>query len=483
MIILMRKTISSHRQRFFRVVPFIELLVVVLGFLTFVYGSLNPKATSIWSTVALHIAQPDSILHGVACSSSKSCWAVGSTASNPLILHWNGTSWKTYTFGVLEGSGNSSLAAVSCGSISNCFAVGTFIPKNAQTGGVSGGFGIPIVLQYNGREWSVIPTPNFLGNAVDLTHVSCVSTTTCYIGGTGTTGDRTVGSVAYIEKDTGFGWNIIATSAQTASSHNVSGGFDLSAEACVSTTCMISEKADSENESFFSVDNGSSWHADTLPAPIIDLEGLECSNATDCTGIGASQSGLVVAHWNGSSWSTQSLPDPSNNRVSKHNNRSPGYISPNWPSEPSKLSSIACTSSSVCIAVGDCYSLSGMEPLIETNEDGNWTVKVPRRTKLGDACSKIPFSLGGPSLPEKTKAKASSLNSVACSSKSECWAVGSETVQSGVNQRTAPFVEMGSIVVNKRGIPLQIAGIVIGSIGVLLLILTPVLVRKRWATR
>ena len=40
----------------------------------------------------------DGYLTGVAATSAASAWAVGSTAiacsAKPLILHWNGTSWK-----------------------------------------------------------------------------------------------------------------------------------------------------------------------------------------------------------------------------------------------------------------------------------------------------------------------------------------------------------------------------------------------------
>lgn len=92
-------------------------------------------------------------LRGVDAISPKNVWAVGgrSAAGATLVEHWNGKTWKVVpspnrsTFTQLED-----VAAVSA---KNVWAVGFYVPP---------GTGHPktLIEHWNGKRWSVVPSPN-----------------------------------------------------------------------------------------------------------------------------------------------------------------------------------------------------------------------------------------------------------------------------------------------------------------------------------
>ena len=96
----------------------------------------------------------------------------GNATGKPLVESWNGRAWSVLPSPGLSGS----LAAVSCSSAKSCRAVG-------QTGPVT------LAESWNGAAWSVVTSPN-QGNNDDLLNsnglagVSCVSSTSCQAVGT-----------------------------------------------------------------------------------------------------------------------------------------------------------------------------------------------------------------------------------------------------------------------------------------------------------
>jgi hypothetical protein len=96
------------------------------------------------------------ILVGVAATSTTNAWAVGRTChdcggesefNDPLIVHWNGTTWKQQPSP--NPSGGSSVAATSA---TNAWAVGS------------------VIVHWNGTTWKQQPSPMPAGlNAVAAT--------------------------------------------------------------------------------------------------------------------------------------------------------------------------------------------------------------------------------------------------------------------------------------------------------------------------
>src|SRR5207249_11851701 len=75
----------------------------------------------------------DTVLRAVTCVSASDCWAVGDyyngTVSTPfqtLIEHWDGTSWAIVTSPDTSATTDNVLYGVTCVSASDCWAVGEY---------------------------------------------------------------------------------------------------------------------------------------------------------------------------------------------------------------------------------------------------------------------------------------------------------------------------------------------------------------------
>ncbi|MDQ1455030.1 MAG: hypothetical protein QOH28_650 [Actinomycetota bacterium] len=167
-----------------------------------------------------------SILYGVSCTSTTSCFAVGSVGHepgpfDPLVERWDGTSWAVVPSpspGTIIGAPNSALYGVSCTSTTSCFAVGYSYDFIQDTGAV-GAF----IERWNGTSWAIVPSPYPTGLPENtLTGVSCTSTTTCFAVGSFT---KKIGghSVTLVERWNGTSWEIVP-SANPARGDNALNG-------------------------------------------------------------------------------------------------------------------------------------------------------------------------------------------------------------------------------------------------------------------
>lgn len=83
-------------------------------------------------------------LAGVAAISADDVWAVGSTGSGALILHWDGRKWSPAKLPSL--SPGSSLDGVAGTSARNVWAVGN-----------GGSDDMSLILHWNGKAWKRLP--------------------------------------------------------------------------------------------------------------------------------------------------------------------------------------------------------------------------------------------------------------------------------------------------------------------------------------
>jgi hypothetical protein len=94
-------------------------------------------------------------LYGVSADSATDAWAVGnyggSTAFEPLTLHWNGTAWKVAKSPAPSGTTNTQLLGVSADSATDAWAVGD---ENSP------GLYKTLTLHWNGTAWKQVPSPN-----------------------------------------------------------------------------------------------------------------------------------------------------------------------------------------------------------------------------------------------------------------------------------------------------------------------------------
>jgi hypothetical protein len=250
-------------------------------------------------------------LRSVSCVSDTECWAVGTVHSSPpatLIEKWNGTTWSIVGSPDLGESGGL-LFGVTCASSSTCFAVG-FQSNSGDA------FGYPLIEEWNGVTWSAIHPPTPGANEGVLVGVSCASRSRCWAVGQYFTGDA---SATLVERWDGKSWSDVNSPNSSSASGNT----------LVSVTCLSKAKcwavgstneAPGFNATLIEKWSGGSWSivpSANSSRPENFLGGVSCIQRSDCWAVGTTQSAAgdlpeaLIEHWNGSSWSLVSVPNPS----------------------------------------------------------------------------------------------------------------------------------------------------------------------------
>jgi hypothetical protein len=110
-------------------------------------------------------------LNGVSCTSASACTAVGSAGPvTTLAERWNGTRWRVQPTPNPPGGQDTFLASVACPATSACTAFGLNI-----TG--SGPF--TLAERWNGRTWSIQPTPGLVTFDIGFPGVACATSSAC----------------------------------------------------------------------------------------------------------------------------------------------------------------------------------------------------------------------------------------------------------------------------------------------------------------
>jgi hypothetical protein len=223
-----------------------------------------------------------SLLNGVSCTSSTSCFAAGGwetgDGDGTLVERWNGTSWSIVSSPNPTGASYSHLLSVSCTSATSCFAVGDDLRSGAY---------VTLVERWNGTSWSLVPSPNpaatYPPGEASLEGVSCTSATNCFAVGIG--GDC---CTALVEHWNGSNWAI-------TSSPKPSGSFLRGVSCTSNTSCFaVGGSSTSSQNSVPLVDrwNGTSWSIVSSPNPtgatLVELLGVSCTSATSCFAVGDS---------------------------------------------------------------------------------------------------------------------------------------------------------------------------------------------------
>ncbi len=117
------------------------------------------------------------VLNGVSALSASDAWAVGSTGTKTLILHWNGASWTRVPSPSPAGGVGSNLSAVSAPSASDAWAAGSYFTSSGESK--------TLILRWNGAAWTVVASPNPGGTTgTALLAVSALSASNVWAVGT-----------------------------------------------------------------------------------------------------------------------------------------------------------------------------------------------------------------------------------------------------------------------------------------------------------
>jgi hypothetical protein len=358
-------------------------------------------------------------LSGVSCATAKSCIAVGEFAPDSNFATtaeaWNGSKWAVQPALNPIGATSSQLNAVSCTAANSCVAVGEYTYASTV---------LTLAEAWNGSTWSVQPTPNPSGaTSTELDGVSCTGADACVA--VGTYGMSLHPYLTLAELWNGVSWTIQST-PDPGSANELASVSCTAADVCVAVGFGGSASALVEEW------NGSVWSLMSTP-PVADslsgLLGVSCTAANACTAAGSYENGsdiyLTLAEaWNGSTWSIQATPSPTDN---------------------SYLNDVSCTATNACVAVGYDYTTGNPSaPLSEVWNGATWAIKSTPGTytlagtwcAAADTCVAVGESSDGLALAEiwngtKWAIKSppdpsadSVLNAVSCSAAGACVAVG-----------------------------------------------------------
>jgi hypothetical protein len=288
-----------------------------------------------WSIVdSPNAAAIVSVLNAVTCASASDCWGVGyyydGTNSQTLIEHWDGITWSIVTSPNTSTIQDNSLSDVTCASVSNCWAVGSYVNDSFhdQT----------LIEHWNGTSWSIVTSPNSSATEFnELTGVSCTSPANCWAVGTIIPAGA---SKALIEHWDGASWSIVPSPSTGTLQSNYLNGITCSRKAeCWAVGYYYSDNAGNYQTLIEHV-NGSSWSI--VPSPNTGptenyLNGVTCATASDCWTVGYYYNNVnsqtLIEHWNGTFWSIVTSPNTSG-------------------TQDNFLNNVTCTSASECWSVG-----------------------------------------------------------------------------------------------------------------------------------
>jgi hypothetical protein len=327
-----------------------------------------------WAIVSAPNANAEfNALNDVACASASDCSAVGVYYLDdfvPQILreHWNGVAWS------IDSSGTSlavsSLNGVACTGASQCWAAGTAEPAQI------------VIEQWNGNSWARVNAPNVdYGGGFDdiLGGVTCTSASDCWA----------VGSI--ISHWNGAVWSIVhSESIETLQDPSFGDVTCISASDCWAVGSYFNKPY---YDALINHWDGNSWSSVNSPSVAGEsnvLYDVACTSAANCWAVGehytsgGNVSQTLVQHWDGSSWSIVTSPNPD-------------------PTRANSLWAVACASASQCWAVGQSGAGSNTLTLIEYWDGTSWSIV---------------------NLPNGNPGVHNFLNDVTCVSASDCWAVG-----------------------------------------------------------
>ncbi len=399
------------------------LTALVASGVLIVSPSSGVASTSGWYVATTPGTGADDILLGSSCPNAQQCFAAGISIQNinsngtfsPIVETWNGTTWTLAPQPSLPTGHGGGLFAVSCVTGSDCWAVGAIVGVGGN-GGPSG----TLIENWDGSTWSVVPSPTPSGPGVAgalLQGVSCVSASSCFAVGYSTDQSGN-GLNDVIEQWNGATWSLVPGAATGQTYDGLSTVQCLAADDC---WAVGNAGPVPQNPNFLPIFpgavgdqgliehwDGASWSVTpsaAYPSPSGGyLNGLSCANAADCWASGATTdasghpAGVLMEHWNGSTWTDMSSSVPNS-------------------TTPAILSSISCLSPVQCWAVGSSGGFggnggNGFQPqsFIENWNGSSWSVD-----------------------PSPNVTALSLLNSVTCVRAVGCVTVGSAATMGGPN--------------------------------------------------
>jgi hypothetical protein len=357
-------------------------------------------------------------LFGVFCNSPADCWAVGEISTKNVtvnqVLHWTGKKWFPVAVpnqaGTHKGASNE-LFAVRCTSKVNCWAAGDSQRRSDAI--------LDQLLHFNGSKWSLVSAPAPGGTAAgdinNLNDVACTSAISCWaVGDYGIQGMSVNPEVLFnqtLHWD-GKKWTFVKPPNPAGNSTGDANALD-SVRCTAPTDCWAGGTAGTLTKSFKLRNQmlhwtGKKWAKVTVPSPVTKgkafingINTLACTATANCWAVGVAAKFLgkgfehnEALHWTGKRWTLVKTPNPGGSGISE-------------------LFGVTCTAPGNCWAVGTAGNQPSLNQALHWNSKHWSVVHTPN---------------GGGTGNDDTN----TLDSVRCTSASNCWSVGDANVGNNV---------------------------------------------------
>ncbi|MDQ1476482.1 MAG: hypothetical protein QOE62_1711 [Actinomycetota bacterium] len=292
------------------------------------------------------------------------------------------------------------LGAIACPSPTTCLTVGPGRP----------GFGGPARALYaerwdgSARRRVPIQIPSgFSVGSVD--GLSCSDASSCFaVGAQGSGPDSPL-----VERWNGSTWALVSVPVPASASRAWLTGVSCpSPSLCLATGSDATPASEpSVAGSFVDRWNGASWTLTSVATPAgatkVELRKITCVTATSCFAVGSYATTSIpahtlVEHWNGTAWSVMATPNPAG---------SAGQ-------DAIALVDVSCASATNCVAIGT-YTPTGPRPFSERWNGTSWSL----------------IATASPPIPQNSDG--AGLQSVSCTSTTECIAVGKYSSNTSVS--------------------------------------------------
>ncbi|HEY3210151.1 MAG TPA: hypothetical protein VGL18_10235 [Actinomycetota bacterium] len=275
-----------------------------------------------WAIVPSPNPDPEhNTLHDVSAVSPEEAWAVGGAFDqargdfSTLIEHWDGTSWSIMP-SPNEGDLGNNLMGVAAASAHDAWAVGT---RSELMHGVY--VPVPLILHWDGSSWKVVPVlgkgtpPNGILGGVLALGPNDVWAAGSYALNPLQSVD--FGRETLIEHWDGHRWSVIPSPNVPFKLANAVGGLAASGPADVWAVGSW-EGDDTGRTTLIEHWDGSGWAIVESPNRIDprfdihdnDLRGAVTLSESDAWAVGEGEGTTLTAHWDGASWSMVSSPAP-----------------------------------------------------------------------------------------------------------------------------------------------------------------------------
>lgn len=331
---------------------------------------------SSWSNVSSpNPGSGDNFLYGVTTVSSTEAWAVGSYATSSgsqtaMMLHFTSGAWVDSSVSV-SGASASVLTAVTANSSSDVWAVGFYTPTGSSVYKT-------LTMHWDGTSWTTFTSPNVGTSDNKLYGVTQVPGTSYLFWAVGAYYDTTNSTYKTLamrgdaRNDASSFWSVISTpnvsgspsclrSVSALDSNNVwAAGF--TDNQCFNEDALTNPSATNPSDTLIEKWNGSSWAQESSPSPATGdfnaLYGVSVASSTRVWAVG------FYAYGNG--WKTLVLGRGTNGVWSKHCSENSGDDNP-WL----RLLGVDALSDSVAWGAGWQYpGQTGDKPTLIENYTG-----------------------------------------------------------------------------------------------------------------